>query len=356
MKNSTNNFKYRIFSMKCRMFFILHFLFYILHSTFCQEIHFSQFYSSPFTLNPALTGSFDGTIRAGLNYKTQWSSVTTPYETAVVYGDCKWHYKALATGNWFGIGGMIFNDRAGDGNLSATRGILSIALHKSFDRLRNTYLSMGFSGGVGQKSIRFSRLLWGNQWNGTMFDNVINSEENYTDDSFIYFDMNTGIIFSALIFRNINCYAGGALNHVAKHRESFYGSRNAKEMKAIVNAGAIIDYRKKFVVEPAVFLTGQRTAKEIIIGSNIAFKVLNEALYTGVWYRLSGDITPVAGFLYNNFRVLLSYDYNFSRLYPVSGAKGGFEISIVYIVSEKDKSSKKSIIKCPSFYNFESGF
>ena len=37
-----------------------------------QDRHFSQFYSSPLTLNPALTGAFDGKYRVGTNYRDQW--------------------------------------------------------------------------------------------------------------------------------------------------------------------------------------------------------------------------------------------------------------------------------------------
>ena len=38
----------------------------------CQDVHFSQFYSSPLTLNPSETGYFREDFRIGANFKQQW--------------------------------------------------------------------------------------------------------------------------------------------------------------------------------------------------------------------------------------------------------------------------------------------
>ena len=40
-----------------------------------QDIHFSQFYSSPLNLNPALTGVMNSSVRLVGNYRNQWASV-----------------------------------------------------------------------------------------------------------------------------------------------------------------------------------------------------------------------------------------------------------------------------------------
>jgi hypothetical protein len=41
-----------------------------------QDIHFSQFHKNPLVINPANTGFYNGTHRAGISYKTQWSSIS----------------------------------------------------------------------------------------------------------------------------------------------------------------------------------------------------------------------------------------------------------------------------------------
>jgi hypothetical protein len=48
--------------------------------TKAQDIHFSQFNETPVLINPAMScTAFDTRIIA--NYKNQWASVTSPYQT-----------------------------------------------------------------------------------------------------------------------------------------------------------------------------------------------------------------------------------------------------------------------------------
>ncbi len=44
-----------------------------------QDPNFSQFFASPLTLNPALTGKFDGQLRIAGNYRNQWPTINNAY-------------------------------------------------------------------------------------------------------------------------------------------------------------------------------------------------------------------------------------------------------------------------------------
>ena len=50
--------------------------------TFAQDANFSQFYASPLTLNPALTGKFHGTLRVAGNYRNQWPTISHAFISA----------------------------------------------------------------------------------------------------------------------------------------------------------------------------------------------------------------------------------------------------------------------------------
>ncbi|MEO6357893.1 MAG: type IX secretion system membrane protein PorP/SprF, partial [Ferruginibacter sp.] len=54
-----------------------------------QDIHFSQFFETPLLRNPALGGLFSGDIRLQSVYRTQWQSVTVPYQTVSLNGEYK---------------------------------------------------------------------------------------------------------------------------------------------------------------------------------------------------------------------------------------------------------------------------
>src|SRR4249919_1609661 len=93
-----------------------------------QDIHFSQYFSAPLTINPALTGGFAGDYRAGVNYRTQWGSVTVPYRTFDLYGDLNIGRRIISR-NFWAVGLNVISDRAGDGDLSVTKIMGSGAYH-----------------------------------------------------------------------------------------------------------------------------------------------------------------------------------------------------------------------------------
>src|SRR5678810_1107516 len=68
-------------------FFITLFFLMIAANVLAQDPHFSQFFSSPLTLNPAFTGKFNGQVRAAANYRNQWPTINRAYETGTASVD-----------------------------------------------------------------------------------------------------------------------------------------------------------------------------------------------------------------------------------------------------------------------------
>src|SRR6186997_2334542 len=69
-----------LFVMKKPLLTLLFFTSFISVSL-AQDPNFSQFFASPLTLNPALTGKFDGTFRLAGNYRNQWPSINNAFVT-----------------------------------------------------------------------------------------------------------------------------------------------------------------------------------------------------------------------------------------------------------------------------------
>ncbi|MEK7225921.1 MAG: type IX secretion system membrane protein PorP/SprF, partial [Bacteroidota bacterium] len=59
----------------------------LLSESTAQDPNFSQFFASPLTLNPALTGKFDGLFRVAGNYRNQWPTIPNAYQTKTVSVD-----------------------------------------------------------------------------------------------------------------------------------------------------------------------------------------------------------------------------------------------------------------------------
>src|SRR3954462_9045920 len=84
-----------------------------------QDPHFSQFFASPLTLNPALTGKFDGNVRVAGNYRDQWPAIAKAFITSTISLDMQIMQSRLSEGDTWGIGVMAMTDRTANGILNS---------------------------------------------------------------------------------------------------------------------------------------------------------------------------------------------------------------------------------------------
>lgn len=291
-----------------------------------QDVHFSQFYSAPLYLNPALTGYFPCKLRIGLNYRSQWSSIC-PFKTQSVWGDGKLS-KSFFRNDWFGLGGLIYGDQAGGGLLKNTKFMVSAAYHKGLFRNNMFNTSVGVSLGMVNRSAATGSFVFDSQWNGNTFSSGTPSGENFVNNSFYYFDLNVGILL-AFIRSKYDAFLGVSLNHINKPNITFYGGEQDMSMRSVIHGGGTYKF-KKIVAKPQFMFSTQDKAKEIIIGSNFIYNYKDKIdLYFGIWDRLSGDVIPTIGFDWRGWLILFNYDVNYSKLRSVTGMQGGWEISLI---------------------------
>src|SRR5687767_331269 len=183
------------------------------HLAFAQDIHFSQFNASPLTLNPALTGKVPCTYRFAINYRNQWNSIPAPYETYSGAFDAL--LSGSNSGQGFGIGGMVFNDVSGDGNLTHLTLAGSIAYHKNLGIGESTLFSLGFQGTYTRKSIDYNNLRFQDQ----IVSGGLTGETFGADPE--YFDLNLGVHWSTIVSQDFGFNLGGAYYHLLEPNESF---------------------------------------------------------------------------------------------------------------------------------------
>ena len=81
-----------------------------------QDIHFSQYTETPSSINPALAGVHYNT-RVTANFRTQWGSVATSYQTIGLSFEQTIKAKKIK-GSYFAFALNIFRDAAGDAKLN----------------------------------------------------------------------------------------------------------------------------------------------------------------------------------------------------------------------------------------------
>ena len=311
-----------------------------------QDIHFSQFYANPLQTNPAKTGFITNDFRFTGSYRNQWGSITTPYVTSIASTDFSF-VSGKKKKNISGAGIMLFNDRAGDGQLNTTQINLCGSVNKAVGKFGNKFIGIGFIGTYSLTSVNFDNLRWDEQFDGGTFT------ENFDLHSDDYFDLSTGIEYNYLADKSNNFTMGFACYHLFKPRLTFNNEPDSRIFrKYVFNAGANLGMGNKLAFYPKMMLSQQGKFREIVFGFlerySLNYNYLNDyGIYLGAFMRWNDAFVFMTKMDLNRFSMGISYDFNFSRLAEVSHAKGGPEISVIYTGNISGFHKKK--IYCPRF-------
>lgn len=317
-----------------------------------QDLHFSQFFNSPLTTNPANTGFIpDANYRLGINYRNQWTSVPVPYKTMSAFGDFQVFREKLEFG-WLGIGGVILRDVAGSGNLTSTKVYGSIAYHQLLGE--SSLLSLGFNAGTANKRIDMNKLTFDNQWNGKFFDAAAPSGEPITQSSITYYDMQVGMNYAYFPNDNVYINTGFSVHHVNKPRESFYSSNNQIDRRYIGFLNASIKVSDVLILNPSAYYTTQAGAQETVMGGYAAYNLQgngDKQLFGGLYYRLKDAAFFLLGYQLGNVRMMFNYDVTTSSLATTNTGRGAYELSIIYlgIYPSHHYSGSRKLFLCPRF-------
>jgi len=266
-----------------------------------QDIHFSQYNSSPLALNPALAGMNTCDYRIYANFRTQWMTVSTGNTYRTFAGGADMSIGKITKYNSFaGLGISFFSDQAGDINFNSNRVDLSFAYHFMLNRKGTMQISAGIQGGFNHRSINASKATFDSQYdpaNGTVDPN--GTRESFGRNRVLFGDAGIGLLYSAMTKKESNLYFGFALNHINQPRISFYPSgqdasttgNQRLNMKVTVHGGASIPVGARLSVMPNFLVWVQGPAYQFNLGCNFKTALGNDAkrsttaLHLGVQYR-----------------------------------------------------------------------
>jgi type IX secretion system PorP/SprF family membrane protein len=288
---------------------------------------------NPIYLNPALTGNFDGDWRFTGNQKSQWRSVSRPYNTLALSAENK--EELLLPGLYHALN--FYQDAAGDGNYRT----IEFNLTNSYQYYLNTdstqSVTAGLQLGVNHKRVDISKLNFDSQFNGYTFDESIGTGEIFDTESITNFNLALGAIYTYKPEERKELVAGIGWFNLTSPTQSFFSNQDIKRNKrVVVHAKANYPLNYQLDLQPGIFTQFQGKYKELVIGSNLnyIYKDLRGeyvAPYVGIWYRNKDATYIVAGLYYNNWIGGISYDINMSELSPASHVRGGLEFSLQYI-------------------------
>ena len=324
-----------------------------------QDLHFSQYLNAPMLLNPALTGLFNGDVRASANFRTQWGSVTTPYNTYGVHAEGSL-FRGKLDPNLFGVGLQLLGDKAGDGELTHNQALLSASYGLSLNGFSNHFFSVGAQLGYGNQRLNMSKLTFDSQYDGFGLNENISSGEQFDRESVSYFDVNGGMSWFFAPSEYASLYAGVSLYHINKPEVGFFTEeKESLYLKTMFYGGGEFYMNDAFSIVPMAFYTTQGPSTELTVGTLFKKVIVHDyastyggvSVYAGGLYRNEDAFIALVKLDYGVFSGGLSYDINSSKLSKASNSYGAFEISLMYkaLLFEDSDRSKDTPFSCPYF-------
>ena len=315
-----------------------------------QDIHFSQFHNTPLYRNPALAGIVNGDVRIQAVYRTQWNAIANAYKTGSLNAEYK--MPVGQSDDYLTVGGQVFYDKAGTSNLTTTHLLPALNYHKSVSSTGNAYLSLGFMGGLVNRSFDRTKITTNSQYEG------LGDGEGAAQSEYSYLDGSVGVSLNAGFGESAenNFYLGLAYHHFNKPKSSFYGNEELQLGAKYVLSGGV-----KFGVSENAYLTiegdhsRQGAFQETIAGMMYGMKMGPDlefpdyTLHAGAYLRWNDAFIPTVKLDYRPFSIGFSYDVNISKLKTSSTGRGGFELSLSYVGFTQRDNSSMNAVRCPRY-------
>lgn len=314
------------------------FLYFLsIHFVTAQDIHLSQYHFGRLQINPALTGIFNGNKQFALIHKQQYFSVPVDYLTFSASYDMKLLQSQNQPG-FFSVGALFNFDQAGESELT----LASLGLNGSYTRAitRSFFITGGVSLGAGQRSFNFTtdedHLKWDSQWNGTAYDPLLPSQENFDRTNFIFLDLGAGVNLRLQGRDRTKLDFGLGTYHLNRPQYSFDKAFDIKlPIRMSLYATGILKIASRLDLYANGLYQTQEPYSEALLGGGIIVHISNKKareveLHLGAANRFDDALIPMVAVGYDGWKAGFSYDINTSNFKAATDKSGGPEIFVTY--------------------------
>lgn len=335
---------------KLRIAFLCLFTITVSCCSFGQDPSFSQFFSSPLNINPALTANISGDWRIISNIRNQWLGPASPYVTSTISGDTKLFTKKIANvseGNFMGLGAMLMYDYAMSGTVKSTYGSLNLSYNiKLAEGLATHRLAFGFGAIYGRRRIDFNRINFQEQFTGSGFNTNLPTGESALSNMKPYVSASAGATYS-ITTENSNVDIGVSAFHLNRPKQTFLEDPNQfVPLRKVAHANFETFLNERVVFNTNGIYQSQLGTSYFSIGTAIGYYLQDEnrlLLNAGLWYWSNNALIPYFGFSYGDLQVGVSYDLTTSSLSQASRKPNTWELSLILRGSKETSKT----IPCP---------
>lgn len=294
-----------------------------------QGYFFSQFHSSPLTLNPALNGSSGSNIRVSTNFRNQWAFGESPYSTGSIGIESRLLGNSLPEFHTFSFGANFLSDQSNAGGLTFNTINIGPAYHLALDAAGTHTIGIGLQGSFNQRMINLNNLSFESQFGSGGFNNALPIGETFQNLNSKYFDVNAGLLYQ-LSSENIQFNFGASIYNITQPENQ--------------SASAVFNIPKRYAFHSSFATSGENGLSVLGSLTSISVNGLNNitagvavrksveyfSITGGCWYRIGDAVIPYVGLTKNGFSLGMSYDNTTSGLKSVSQNRNAFELSLTY--------------------------
>ncbi len=310
------------------------FTFIISFNSISQHLNYSQFYSSPLNLNPAMTGIGEFG-RMGIIYRNQWPNIGDGLHYFSSWVD----YNFLKTDFSFGLN--FSNEIENLSNLSTSN--ISPSISYEINLNYNWILKSGIQVSYSNSNFNSNNLIFYDQLNQ-------DGSLSLTNENIIIYDRRSYVGLAAgLLAYSDKVWIGASIFNLNNPNISFLDENFKLNKLYSIHFGYYIENLR---LSPSIHYKQHSVFKQLDIGTYIDLKPIN----IGMWYRgipidSNNNFNSLIGSLslkLNELNLAYSYDYNLSEINSASG--GSHEISLIYnfhFFGKKLPPKNVRFLECP---------
>ena len=310
-----------------------------------QDPHFSQFFMAPESVNPALIGTMlESGWKVMSNYRQQWGSSGTPYNTFTL-GAASKIYNKQSIGNTLYGSVQLMTDETMSGAFKSTYITSGLADFQNLDE--NNSIGIGFNLSYGQRTIDYSKLNFGEQFTSGGFNAGLPTGETALGIMKSFLSLSTGLMYS---YQSdyFKLDAGLAVFNLNSPKQSFLSDPNQSLPRRLaVNVNLEYALSDQLMLNMNTVFQSQSMVSYLNTGGSVGFDLSGgrreNILYTGLWYRVGDAFIPYLGLHYDNVLFGLSYDVAASNKLTGSVNPSSYEFSLIF----SKKRTNPGIIRCP---------
>lgn len=313
-------------------------------SLYAQDPVLSQYFASPMSLNPALTGKGVSDWRLMGSYRSQGQGDgVQPFTTSVI--SLEKNLLDAGSKNVLGAGLLVMSDASNGGLLKRNYVTLGISYNNALDAEGKQMLGGGISASFVTRIVDASKFVFQSQFSSGGYQPSIAPGDGAAVPSSNYLDINAGLHYSIQGDRS-GFYTGISYFHAGKPYDGvYYDAKYNIDPRMSIQMG----YQYRFAGNGELQFSGIYDQQEgtsrvtagmmyklAVNGSQLSIRSIN----LGVWDRFGDAIYPYIGLDGNSWLLGLSYDIPTAQISNSLANLQTFEVSFGLLLGKKEKEHR----------------